>query len=110
MGDDEENKRLAYAEYWDDRYAETEGGQLHEWFRSFKDLDEFFSRHFFEAYPHGAAPRILHLGSGDSVRVLSSLCSKHCSDMPRRQYPRIWPTKATVINFALISRPSWLRL
>lgn len=33
--DDEENKRLAYADYWDARYAETAGenGQLHEWFR-----------------------------------------------------------------------------
>ncbi|XWX00070.1 hypothetical protein V2A60_008087 [Cordyceps javanica] len=67
MSEDEENERLAYADYWDDRYAQTEGGQLHEWFRSFKDLNEFFGRHFYETYPPSAAPRILHLGSGDST-------------------------------------------
>ncbi|OAQ96023.1 hypothetical protein LLEC1_03762 [Akanthomyces lecanii] len=66
--DDEENKRLAFADYWDDRYLETDGdGQLHEWFRSFKDLDQFFARHLYEAHPPSAAPRILHLGSGDST-------------------------------------------
>lgn len=70
-GADSENMRLACAEYWDDRYAETdnENEQLHEWFRSFKDLDEFFGRHLYEAFTPCAAPYILHLGSGDSVRT-----------------------------------------
>lgn len=72
MGEDQENKRLAYADYWDDRYTETEDGQLHEWFRSFNDLDEFFTRHLYDVYPSATVPRILHLGSGDSVRALSS--------------------------------------
>lgn len=70
MGVDDENERLAHADYWDDRYAEKEGDQLHEWFRSFQDLEEFFTRHLFEAYPAEKTPRILHLGSGDSVRPL----------------------------------------
>ena len=73
MGADDENERLAYADYWDSRYKEKEGDQLHEWFRSFKDLEEFFTRHLFKAYPANTTPRLLHLGSGDSVRPLSSL-------------------------------------
>ena len=91
--DDEENKRLAYADYWDDRYLETEGdGQLHEWFRSFKDLDEFFGRHFYEAYPPSAAPRILHLGSGDSVRLRSLV---HARQRPFLTCPRVDNTPGT---------------
>ncbi|KAJ1327011.1 EEF1A lysine methyltransferase 4 [Microdochium nivale] len=94
---DKENERLAHADYWDGRYTEaqaqaeaqnqtqtqtqtqtqddvlthneaTTNGQLHEWFRSAADLDDFFSRHLYSAKPPSptSQPLILHLGSGDS--------------------------------------------
>lgn len=65
---DAEVKRLAYAEYWDERYAEVgQGRQVHEWFRSFGDLESFLSRRLFQVRGPETAPKILHLGSGDSV-------------------------------------------
>jgi EEF1A lysine methyltransferase 4 len=65
---DAEAKRLANAEYWDGRYAKVgSDGQVHEWFRSFGDLEPFFARHLFQSRGPETAPRILHLGSGDSV-------------------------------------------
>ncbi|KAH7035970.1 uncharacterized protein B0I36DRAFT_319463 [Microdochium trichocladiopsis] len=82
-GVDEENERLAHADYWDGRYAETQATasdqQLHEWFRSAQDLEDFFTKHLYtprpppSPSPSAAAsaaasdPLILHLGSGDSL-------------------------------------------
>ena len=66
-----ELKRLAHSEYWDDRYAEVgPDEQVHEWFKSFKDLSPFFDRHLFQVRGPETAPNILHLGSGDSVSPL----------------------------------------
>lgn len=67
-----ETKRLAHIEYWDDRYAE-EGSdkQVYEWFRSFNDIEPFFNRHLFQIRGPETAPRILHLGSGNSVSHFS---------------------------------------
>lgn len=63
-----ELKRLGHPDYWDERYAKVgPDEQVHEWFRSFKDLTPFFDRHLFQVRPPTVAPRILHLGSGDSV-------------------------------------------
>ena len=65
---DAETKRLALAEYWDERYANVgPDQQVHEWFRSFNDLESFFARHLFQVRGPETAPKILHLGSGDSV-------------------------------------------
>ena len=65
---DAEVKRLAYSEYWNERYAEVgSDGQVHEWFRSFTDLEPFFTRHLFQIRGPETLPKILHLGSGDSV-------------------------------------------
>jgi EEF1A lysine methyltransferase 4 len=62
-------KRLAHADYWDERYAGTgPDQQLHEWFRGFDELNQLFTRHLIDTRPPTTAPRILHLGSGDSVR------------------------------------------
>lgn len=70
MSDDDETKRLAHSEYWNDRYAEVGSDkQVHEWFRSFNDLEPFFDRHLFPVRGPETVPRILHLGSGDSVRL-----------------------------------------
>ncbi|KAI1749272.1 S-adenosyl-L-methionine-dependent methyltransferase [Xylaria castorea] len=68
MASDEELAELAEPGYWDTRYDETlPGEQLHEWFRSFSDLEEFFKLSLFQTYSAESNPRILHLGSGDST-------------------------------------------
>ena len=65
---DAETKRLAFPEYWDERYAEVGSDeQVHEWFRSFGDLEPFLDRHLFQVRGPETSPKILHLGSGDSV-------------------------------------------
>ncbi|KAL8836219.1 MAG: hypothetical protein Q9170_002996 [Blastenia crenularia] len=65
---DAETKRLAHPEYWDDRYAEVGSGKVvHEWFRSFNDLELFFDRYLFQVRGPQTTPKILHLGSGDST-------------------------------------------
>ncbi|KAI0102997.1 S-adenosyl-L-methionine-dependent methyltransferase [Nemania sp. FL0031] len=68
MFSDEELAKLSEPGYWDDRYGETAPGeQLHEWFRSFADLEEYLKTSLFQAYSTQSNPRILHLGSGDST-------------------------------------------
>ena len=63
-----ESKRLAHSEYWDERYAEVgPDEQVHEWFRSFNDLESFLDHNLFQVRGPETAPKILHLGSGDSV-------------------------------------------
>ncbi|KAL8999119.1 MAG: hypothetical protein Q9169_002007 [Polycauliona sp. 2 TL-2023] len=68
---DAEAKRLAHSEYWDDRYAEVGSDKrVYEWFRSFNDLEPFFDRHLFQVRGPETAPKILHLGSGDSPQTI----------------------------------------
>lgn len=63
-----ELQRLAHYEYWDERYNEVgPDEQVHEWFRSFDDLHPFLDRHLFQVRRPETSPKILHLGSGDSV-------------------------------------------
>ena len=63
-----EIKRLAHADYWNERYTEVgPNKQVHEWFRSFEDLKPFFEQHLFEPRAPETMPKVLHLGSGDSV-------------------------------------------
>ena len=65
---DEEGKRLADPSYRDSRYANVgPDEQVHEWFKSFKDLESFLDSYLFQARGPETAPKILHLGSGDSV-------------------------------------------
>ena len=65
-----ELRRLAYPEYWDERYNEVgPEKQVHEWFRSFDELVPFLNRHLFQEHGPETAPMILHLGSGDSVSL-----------------------------------------
>lgn len=63
----DEDRALSRADYWDGRYADGHG---HEWFRTFKDLESFFSINLVgtKEFTPEANPFILHLGSGDSVR------------------------------------------
>lgn len=65
---DEENERLAHPSFWDQRYAQAEGDRpTHEWFRNFAELEAFLDRRLFQTRSPNTNPRILHLGSGDSV-------------------------------------------
>ncbi|KAI1498004.1 S-adenosyl-L-methionine-dependent methyltransferase [Biscogniauxia marginata] len=65
---DKELECLAHADYWDKRYSKAGPDQrVHEWFRSFNDLEEFFDQNLFQVRAPETAPRILHLGSGDST-------------------------------------------
>jgi len=66
----EEAQALGDAEFWDERYAKADGDKpTHEWFRAFDALEPFFTKHLFASKKAEAQPRILHLGSGDSVSV-----------------------------------------
>ncbi|GIZ42715.1 hypothetical protein CKM354_000597400 [Cercospora kikuchii] len=65
---EEENEALARAEYWDARYAKSDGKHAtHEWFRSYSDLQPFLEEHLFDPFPASQEPKILHLGAGDST-------------------------------------------
>jgi EEF1A lysine methyltransferase 4 len=80
-----EAERLAHASYWDERYSEVgSDGNVHEWFRSFEDLEPFFETNLFKAFPAESSPKILHLGSGDSV---SSSQKLFVSARSIRDYP-----------------------
>lgn len=63
---------LSRTSYWDERYSHSDGSSpTHEWFQSFAVLEPFFASHLFDV--PGLTPRdrplIMHLGSGDSVRL-----------------------------------------
>lgn len=65
---DQEIERLAHPEYWNERYSTAETDEpTHEWFRTFGDLLPFLEPKLFKARPASTNPKILHLGSGDSV-------------------------------------------
>lgn len=67
---DERPEALARAEYWDGRYAKSDGlAPTHEWFRTYRDLQPFLERHLFEPFKPALNPKILHLGAGDSVSI-----------------------------------------
>jgi hypothetical protein len=66
----EEAQALGHPEFWDERYAKTDADKpTHEWFRTFDALELFFTKHLFASKNVEAQPRILHLGSGESVSV-----------------------------------------
>ncbi|KAF5534407.1 endothelin-converting enzyme 2 [Fusarium mexicanum] len=65
-----EDQQLAFSEYWDGRYATSNNNDsTHEWYRSFSQVLQFLKKNLFEEAGRTAHdnPRILHLGSGDSV-------------------------------------------
>jgi hypothetical protein len=67
----DEGAALGHASFWDERYAhassDSSAKPTHEWFRDFASLEPFFARHLFAKKEPSGRPRILHLGSGDSV-------------------------------------------
>jgi hypothetical protein len=65
----EDQKELAFAIYWDGRYNISDGEQpTHEWFKNYDALRPFLTKAIFQDRGVEKNPRILHLGSGDSVR------------------------------------------
>lgn len=69
IGDDE-NRALAYEDFWNKRYATSDGEHpTHEWFRSYDDLLPFLEQQLFEPFKPTDNPKILHLGAGDSVSM-----------------------------------------
>lgn len=72
MSPSNENERLAHPEFWDARYSnapEGEDAPTHEWFRTYQDLEAFFQNHLVKWRAPETNPRIVHLGSGDSVSM-----------------------------------------
>jgi hypothetical protein len=68
-----EGAALGYATFWDERYVKAEDSKpTHEWFRDFGSLEPFLTKHLFETRNPESKPKILHLGSVDSV------CTAHC--------------------------------
>lgn len=68
-----EDQQLGLSEYWDSRYANSNNNDpTHEWFRSFSQVLPFLQKNLLEQPGRTAQddPRILHLGSGDSVSRL----------------------------------------
>lgn len=110
---DGENERLAHPEFWDQRYTQAEGDQpTHEWFRTFSDLEPFFNKRLFKTRSPDINPRLLHLGSGDSVCLpLNEMCIRwkiREIDACNRTYRRGSGRRATRTNFALTSPKSLL--
>ncbi|KAJ6551639.1 S-adenosyl-L-methionine-dependent methyltransferase [Mycena capillaripes] len=67
MGDTKD-REIGTVEYWENYYAKSDGQKAtHEWLRSWSDIKPFLSAKFFDNRPPVSNPRILHLGSGDSV-------------------------------------------
>ncbi|PNP78728.1 hypothetical protein FNYG_07870 [Fusarium nygamai] len=65
-----EDQQLGLSEYWDSRYATSNNNDpTHEWFRSFSQVLPFLQKNLLKQPGRTAQddPRILHLGSGDSV-------------------------------------------
>lgn len=59
---------LSEPEFWNERYNKSDGeNPTHEWFKTFAALEPYFEKHLFAARPAAVNPRIMHLGSGDSV-------------------------------------------
>lgn len=66
----EEAKAIGTPEYWDVRYAQSDGqNPTHEWVKTFEALEPFLKERLYPVKPAESNPRVLHLGSGDSVQL-----------------------------------------
>jgi hypothetical protein len=66
----DEGAALGHASFWDERYSKAGDSTepTHEWFRDFASLEPWFGKHLFATRKPETRPRIIHFGSGDSVR------------------------------------------
>ena len=70
MSGTEPEQELAFPSYWDARYQDYDGDEpSHEWYKSFESLRQVFCKYVLTPKPPHTNPRIIHLGSGDSVGV-----------------------------------------
>ncbi|KAF2714227.1 hypothetical protein K504DRAFT_156913 [Pleomassaria siparia CBS 279.74] len=74
MSSSHEVQVLFHSEFWDQRYAKAAAADgddnnkpTHEWYQDFEKLEPFFAKHLLGPRKAGDGPRILRLGSGDSV-------------------------------------------
>ncbi|KAF2752073.1 S-adenosyl-L-methionine-dependent methyltransferase [Sporormia fimetaria CBS 119925] len=66
MADAKTLEELAHPEYWNNRYQKGADGGTFEWFKSFKNLEGFFTQYLPKPSNEGRSPQILHLGCGNS--------------------------------------------
>ncbi|KAH7132289.1 S-adenosyl-L-methionine-dependent methyltransferase [Dendryphion nanum] len=67
MADAKTLEELAHPDYWDNRYQNSPDGATFEWFKSFESLEPLLPAHLPKPSENGQAPRILHLGCGNST-------------------------------------------
>jgi len=79
MSDAKTLEELAFAKYWDDRYAKPDAEESFEWFKSYENLKGFLEKWMPKAEEagkgNGGQPAILHLGCGNSVSPVSFPCT-----------------------------------
>lgn len=93
----DEGATLGHASFWDERYSKADDSSkpTHEWFRDFASLEPFLSKHLFTVRQPDSKPRILHLGSGDSVgrhsfQISNRLCWTYIDGTIWFASPRLW--------------------
>jgi hypothetical protein len=84
MSDAKTLEELAFAKYWDERYGKPDAEESFEWFKSYENLKGFLGKWLPKVEEGGEdgkegegkadQPLILHLGCGNSVSAVSSLC------------------------------------
>lgn len=78
MSDAKTLEELAFAKYWDDRYAKPDAEESFEWFKSYENLKGFLGKWLpkVSEIEEGKVeqPKILHLGCGNSVSFVLFLC------------------------------------
>jgi hypothetical protein len=67
MADAKSLEELSTPAYWDNRYRDNSNGPIYEWFKPFTSLEPLLLEHLPKPSDDGQAPRILHLGCGNSV-------------------------------------------
>lgn len=100
---EQELERLAHPEFWDERYAvgaTSADEPTHEWFRTFDELLPFLEPHLLVPRSPSTNPKIIHLGSGDSVGSESNDHPELVAKLNIRQYQETSQHEATRINYA----------
>lgn len=77
-------EELERPEYWDERYSKNDANaKAYGWLRHFSTIKPFLTKHL---PPAEQKPRILHLGSGNSVYVLCQTKSHGCVALVLQMY------------------------
>ncbi|KAJ9629368.1 hypothetical protein H2203_001741 [Taxawa tesnikishii (nom. ined.)] len=84
MPSEDPNAELSRAEYWDKRYSDN--APSYDWLRNFDTVKPFLTKHL---PPASSAPKIVHMGNGNSTLPASLL------SLPDSSY-----TSQTAIDFS----------